>query len=159
MNTIYLSIGSNTDPEANLKHIIRLLLNRVKITAVSPVYQSADTNGGQSVYLNAALIIETKLDPAALKINQLNRIESQLLRESNGVFVTADIDIVLVNEQVMTYLGRSIPDPGVTEHAFIALPLADIAPRYVHPITGQTLTEIAAQFAEAPITRRDDLRL
>jgi 2-amino-4-hydroxy-6-hydroxymethyldihydropteridine diphosphokinase len=159
MNTIYLSIGSNTDPEVNLKHIVRLIRNRIKMTAVSPVYESADAHGGEMVYLNAALILETELDPEALKVGYLEVIEDRLFRESSGVFVTADIDIVLVNDEVMTYMGREIPDPGVLQHAFIALPLADIAPDYVHPVTGQTMREIAAAFDDAPIRRRDDLRL
>jgi len=159
MNTIYLSIGSNTEPEVNLKHMVRLLRNRLKVTAVSPVYESGDVSGGETVYLNAALVIQTDLDPEALKVGYLNVIEDRLERESSGVFVTADMDIVLVNDEVLTYLGRGIPDPGVTQHAFVALPLADLAPDYVHPVTGETLAQIAANFADAPITRRDDVVL
>lgn len=159
MNTIYLSIGSNTEPEVNLKHMVRLLRNRLKVTAVSPVYASGDAGGGETVYLNAALRLETTLDPEALKVGYLQVIEDRLDRESSGVFVTADMDIVLVNDAVLTYMGRQIPDPGVTQHAFVALPLADIAPDYVHPVTGETLAQIAAKFAGAPITRRDDVVL
>ncbi|MEO0564867.1 MAG: hypothetical protein AAF125_22360 [Chloroflexota bacterium] len=54
MNTYYLSIGSNTDPEVNLKHIVRLLRNRLKVTVVSPVYESPDTGGRDTVYLRRA---------------------------------------------------------------------------------------------------------
>lgn len=92
-------------------------------------------------------------------MGQLAVIEDRLDRESSGVFITADLDIVLVNDEVLTYAGREIPDPGVTKHAFIARPLADIAPDYVHPITGETLREVAARLADTPIRLREDIQL
>jgi 7,8-dihydro-6-hydroxymethylpterin-pyrophosphokinase len=54
---------------------------------------------------------------------------------------------------------RHIPDPEVLERPFVAIPLAEIAPDYVHPKTGQTLREIAATFEEAKtgMTLRPDL--
>lgn len=159
MNTIYLSLGSNTNPAHNLREMVRLLRDRATVTAVSPVYEAADANGGDMVYLNAAVVVQTPYDAEAFKEGVLTVIEDRLERESSGVFVTADLDIVLVNDEVMTYLGRPIPDPSVTQQAFVALPLADVAPHYVHPQTGQTLTQIAAQFASAALTRRDDVTL
>jgi 2-amino-4-hydroxy-6-hydroxymethyldihydropteridine diphosphokinase len=129
------------------------------VTAVSPVYASADASGGGLVYLNAAVCVQTPYDAEAFKEGVLTVIEDRLERESSGAFVTADMDIVLVNDAVMEYLGRDIPDPGITEHAYIALPLADIAPDYTHPVTGQTLATIAARFVDDPITRRDDVTL
>lgn len=159
MNTIYLSIGSNTDPEHNLREMVRLLRARAHVIAVSAVYESADADGSDRVYLNAAVIVETPYDPEAFKVGVLTVIEDRLERTSSGVFVTADMDIVLVNNEVLEYMGRQIPDVGVTKHPFVALPLADIAPDYVHPVTGQTLKAIAAGFADANITRRADVRL
>lgn len=159
MNTLYLSIGSNTNPERNLREMVRLLRERATVTAVSPVYESADATGGGLVYLNAAVIVHTPYDAEAFKEGVLTVIENRLERESSGAFVTADLDIVLVNDAVMEYLGRQIPDPGVTQHAYIALPLADIAPDITHPVTGATLATIAARFKDAPITRRDDITL
>lgn len=159
MNTIYLSIGSNTDPEANLKRIVQLLRDKLKVMAISPVYESADAKGGDQVYLNAAVSVQTSLDPEALKIGILEPLEDRLERESSGVFVTADVDIVLVNDETLTYLGREIPDAGVTRHAFVAVPLADIAPDYVHPVTGQTLREITGQVDAGTLRPRPDVNL
>ncbi|MEL6272550.1 MAG: 2-amino-4-hydroxy-6-hydroxymethyldihydropteridine diphosphokinase [Chloroflexota bacterium] len=159
MNTIYLSIGSNTDPETNLREMVRLLREKSAVLDVSPVYESADSSGGDMVYLNAAVLLQTPYDPEAFKEGVLVTIEDRLERESSGPFVTADLDIVLVNEDVLEYLGRQIPDPGILKHAFIARPLADIAPAYTHPVTGQTLREIADAIEDATITRRDDITL
>jgi len=48
----------------------------------------------------------------------------------------------------------------VLERPFVAIPLAEIAPDYIHPGTGETLAEIAARFdPEASGMRRRDLVL
>ena len=48
--------------------------------------------------------------------------------------------------------NRHIPDPEVLERPFVAIPLAEIAPDYRHPETGQTLRDIARGFH---ITEKD----
>ena len=74
---------------------------------------------------------------------------------------TIDIDIMLFNNDVLTAGHRHVPDPEVLERPFVAIPLAEIAPDYVHPETGQTLKEIARQFdpAKTGMRRRDDVVL
>jgi 7,8-dihydro-6-hydroxymethylpterin-pyrophosphokinase len=59
-------------------------------------------------------------------------------------------------------VGRHhIPDREVLERPFVAISLAEIAPEYVHPETGQTLQEIAQRFdpEAAGMRRRDDVVL
>lgn len=159
-NIIYLSIGSNTNAAHNLHEIVRKLRELVTVVSVSPVYVGTDTSGGDSVYYNAALCVETTLDPADLKQQVLKPVEDALGRTRDTSAVTADIDIVLVNEDVLTYNGREIPDPDVMTAAHVAVPLADIAPDYVHPVAGQTLADIATPLARTDaITRHDDLAL
>jgi 7,8-dihydro-6-hydroxymethylpterin-pyrophosphokinase len=40
--------------------------------------------------------------------------------------------------------GKQLPDPDVLRFPHIAIPLADIAGEWVHPQSGRTLAEIAA---------------
>ena len=47
------------------------------------------------------------------------------------------------NRQILTLGQRHIPDPEVLERPFVAIPLAEIAPNYKHPETGQSLRHIA----------------
>jgi 7,8-dihydro-6-hydroxymethylpterin-pyrophosphokinase len=74
---------------------------------------------------------------------------------------TIDIDIMLFNDDVLHVGRRRIPDPEVLERPFVAIPLAEIAPDYVHPETGRSLTEIASQFdpVDAGMIRREDVLL
>ena len=74
---------------------------------------------------------------------------------------TIDIDIVLFNHDILRVGQRPIPDPEVLKRSFVAIPLAEIAPDYVHPETGQTLQAIAKQFdsKEVGMRRREDIVL
>jgi 7,8-dihydro-6-hydroxymethylpterin-pyrophosphokinase len=69
-----------------------------------------------------------------------------------------DLDIVLYGEHVLGLViehsdGQTemiIPARDTLMHAYVALPLADLAPDFVHPLTGETLGQIAARFVADP---------
>jgi 2-amino-4-hydroxy-6-hydroxymethyldihydropteridine diphosphokinase len=68
---------------------------------------------------------------------------------------TIDLDIVLFNRQILNLAHSRIPDPDLFERPFMAVTLAEIAPDYRHPETGQTLQDIAAKF----VLNADEMRL
>lgn len=164
-NLAYLSLGSNIDPEQNLPQAVAQLARFGRITAVSSVWQTAPVGfSDQADFLNAAVILETGLSAKALREQAISQIENFLGRvrtENKNGPRTIDIDIMLFNQDILTLGRRRIPDPELLERAFVAIPLAEIAPDYVHPQANITLQEIAQQFdpaAEAMI-RRDDVDL
>ncbi|MCP4423217.1 MAG: hypothetical protein GY803_01865, partial [Chloroflexi bacterium] len=72
-----------------------------------------------------------------------------------------DIDIMLFNRDVFLMGWRRIPDPELLEQAHVAIPMAEIAPDYVHPVNNLTLREIAWQFNPAlgGFDKRSDVKL
>jgi GTP cyclohydrolase I len=72
---------------------------------------------------------------------------------------TIDLDVSLYNDEVLEFGQRRIPDPELVRFSHIARPLADLAPRYRHPQTGETLEEIARRLPEVGMVRRPDLEL
>jgi 2-amino-4-hydroxy-6-hydroxymethyldihydropteridine diphosphokinase len=164
-NLAYLSLGSNIEPERNLPAAVALLEQFGHVRAVSSVWQSAPVGfAAQADFLNAAVILETTLSAQRLRERAIAQIEESLKRvrmENKNAPRTIDIDIMLFNEEVLSLGQRHIPDAEVLERPFVAIPLAEIAPDYVHPETGQTLTQIADQFApeSAGMSRRDDVTL
>ena len=160
-----LSLGSNIDPEKNLPAAVRELGRYGRVRQVSTVWQSLPLgNPDQPDYLNAALWLETSLSARELKENAIAEIETGLGRvrgTDRNAPRTIDIDIMLFNHERLRLGQRSIPDPEVLERAFVAIPLAEIAPDYIHPETGETLTEIAARFdpTTSGMRRRPDLLL
>jgi len=160
-----LSLGSNIEPEKNLTAAVRELGRYGRVRRVSTVWQSPPLgNPDQSDYLNAALWLETSLSARELKENAIAEIETGLgrLRSTDpNAPRTIDIDIMLFNHERLRIGKRNIPDPEVLERAFVAIPLAEIAPDYIHPETGETLAEIAARFdpTASGMHRRPDLLL
>jgi 2-amino-4-hydroxy-6-hydroxymethyldihydropteridine diphosphokinase len=155
-----LSLGSNIEPERNLLAAVQELARFGRVVRVSSVWQSpAEGETGWPDFLNAALWLETPLSAAELKKTAIAAVEARLGRVRSldrNAPRTIDIDIMLFDQERLTLGRRRIPDPEVYERPFVAIPLAEIAPDYLHPETGETLASIAARFD--PVAARMRLR-
>lgn len=164
-NLAYLSLGSNIQPERHLPAAVARLAKFGRIRAVSAAWETPPLGFSQQPnFLNAAVLLETFLSARALRQEAIAEIEVELGRvrsENKNGPRTIDIDIMLFNRDILRVDQRRIPDPEVRERPFVAIPLAEIAPNYVHPETGQTLKEIASQFdpTSAGMARREDVLL
>jgi dihydroneopterin aldolase/2-amino-4-hydroxy-6-hydroxymethyldihydropteridine diphosphokinase len=162
-NRAFISLGSNIEPEQNLREAVARLSSRCRLLAVSRVYETAPVGKtDQPNFLNAAAELETELEAAQLKEQVLKQIEQELGRvrtQNRNAPRTIDLDISLFNDQVLRVGRRHIPDPEILERAYLAWPLADLAPDYRHPETGQTLLEIAQSLPASDVIRRVDLAL
>ncbi len=165
LNAAYLALGSNIHPVENLREAVRLLARHGTIRRVSRVWESPPADGAdQPHYLNAAVLLETPLSARALRLDAIAFVEAALgrVRVQGDKYAprTIDIDIVLFNRDLLTIDHRRVPDPEIAERPFLAQPLAELDPDYVHPELGITLTEIAARLnAVAALTLRDDVNL
>jgi 2-amino-4-hydroxy-6-hydroxymethyldihydropteridine diphosphokinase len=166
MPTAYLSLGSNLDKEHNLPAAVGLLAAHGRVLAVSSVYETAPIgNPDDPSFFNAAVALETALQPAELKQQVLARIEQQLgrLRSADpNAPRTIDVDISLFDDAILDLGKRHIPDPEIVRFPHIAVPLADLAPDFRHPETGETLAQIADRVTAAagqPLRRRGDISL
>jgi 2-amino-4-hydroxy-6-hydroxymethyldihydropteridine diphosphokinase len=168
---VFLTLGSNLDPKRHLPEAVALLKEQVSLVGVSRVYRSTPLGPAgealdQPPYLNAAVLIEVGDDvtPLALKTNVIRPIEAALGRVRGADQYAArpiDIDIALFGELVLDNPAHriTIPDPEILTRAHVALPLADLAPEALHPVTGETLRGIASRFADAPGISLDSFRL
>jgi 2-amino-4-hydroxy-6-hydroxymethyldihydropteridine diphosphokinase len=164
MNVAYISIGSNIDKEANIISCLIKLRTLCTVKDVSSVYETNPVGKkDQESFLNAALIIETPLSPEALKSTVLDTVEKALGRkrtEDKNAPRTIDLDLSLFNEWAFSLGKRKIPDPEILQYPHIAIPLAEIAPDYIHPVTGETLSRIAERLREGGgVRRRGDIDL
>ncbi|MBN1429077.1 MAG: 2-amino-4-hydroxy-6-hydroxymethyldihydropteridine diphosphokinase [Anaerolineae bacterium] len=164
---IFILLGSNIEPELNLREAVRLLAEKLPIKRVSRVYESTPidargkANPEQPNFLNAAVLIESDLTVLELKQSILLKIEHRLGRKRTADKYAPrpiDLDIVLYGDHALGLVieyadGQTemiIPDRDTLTHAFIALPLADLDPDFIHPLTGETLGQIAARFDGTP---------
>ncbi len=160
---VFVAMGSNIDPEGNLRRAVELLSKQTELVDVSPVYETAPVGKeDQANFLNAAVVLRTSHPAEVLKRKVLSEIEQTLGRvrtEDKNAPRTIDLDIALFNYDVLEIGGRHIPDPDIEAYTHLALPLADLAPYYVHPETGETLQEIADDLPRIGIKPRRDVNL
>jgi 2-amino-4-hydroxy-6-hydroxymethyldihydropteridine diphosphokinase len=156
-----LLLGSNVDKEHNLPAAVRLLRRLCRVLAVSPVYETAPVGlTEQPYFLNAAVLVETKLDAPALKQTILNRVEEELgRRRQSDKFASRiiDVDLVLFDDAILKLGQRRIPDPDLRRYLHVAVPVADLLPDYVHPETGENLATIAARLRAAAVAGGQDI--
>ena len=153
MKTVYLSLGSNLgDREANLREA----LNRLEPLRVSPIYETSPVDyQAQPFFLNLAAEIETDLMPLQL-LSKTQKIERELGRVRGipkGPRII-DIDILLFDSRVMRTKRLEIPHPRMHERRFVLVPLADLAPKLPHPVSGLTVEEMRDALPATDSVRR-----
>ncbi len=145
-HTVYLALGSNLgDRLTNLKQAIAALTPQMEVNAKSQVYETPPWGyEDQPKFLNQVVKVETYLDPQPL-LKHLKRLELALGRQEsfpNGPRLI-DIDILFYDDLVLNTPSLVIPHPRLHERAFVLLPLMDIDPDLVHPVSKKSVREMA----------------
>lgn len=166
LNRVFICLGSNIDAEANLPAAVHLLQRYGAVRAASTVYETLPVGySEQANFLNAAVLLETSLALEAVLDEVVPAIEQALhrVRDRANPFGprTIDLDVALFNEAVIQAGHRELPDPDIVKYAFVAIPLAELDPDYVHPLSGETLRSIASrlEIASGDMRPRHDVSL
>jgi len=142
----FISIGSNISPEKHLLLAAQRLHELGRLLRISNVYQNPPVGRPeQTDFLNVAALVETNLSPLQIRI-LLRRIEAALGRirsEDKYAPRTMDLDLCLLGNVIINTAEMTLPDPDLLTRGHLAIPLAELDPDFVHPITGESLQEIA----------------
>lgn len=157
MPTIYLSIGSNIDPNANLDLALRELQRRFGKLEKSSVYRSKAYGFDGDEFLNIVVALDSALTPIEVHA-QLEEIQRMAGRDQEACRYssrTLDIDLLLYGNLVVDEPPIRLPRPDVLRFSFVLGPLAEIAPELRHPETHQNYRDHWDQFDSAshPIVR------
>ena len=144
----YIALGSNIgDREANIKKAVDLLKEKTKIVKTSALYETKPMYiEEQGWFLNSTAKIDTQLTLREL-LFFLKNIEQKLGRkpvERNGPRII-DLDILFYGTQVVNEKDLQIPHPKMDERAFVLVPLAEIAPSLIHPISKKTIVQLLSE--------------
>jgi 2-amino-4-hydroxy-6-hydroxymethyldihydropteridine diphosphokinase len=120
----------------------------IAVVARSPLYESAAVGLRLSgPFINAAILVETDLDPHRLLAVCLG-LEAAAGRERGADTDDRqlDIDIILYGTAVVQSADLVIPHPRFRERSFVLKPLCDIGSDLVIPPGGITVGELADRF-------------
>jgi 2-amino-4-hydroxy-6-hydroxymethyldihydropteridine diphosphokinase len=144
---IYIALGSNIgDRLENLKQAVASLSPQMDVKAKSHIYETLPWGyEDQPKFLNQVLKAQTYLEPEPL-LKHIKRLEVALGRQvsfRNGPRLI-DIDILFYDDLVLNTPILTLPHPRLHERGFVLLPLMDIAPDLVHPVTKKSVREMLA---------------
>ncbi|MGK9143001.1 2-amino-4-hydroxy-6-hydroxymethyldihydropteridine diphosphokinase [Xanthomonas euvesicatoria] len=144
MTTVLLSLGSNVQPTHYLRLAVAALRARFGQIVVSPAYRTPAVGFEGPDFVNNAVVLQTDLELDALD-HWLHALEDAHGRDRSGPRFsdrTLDLDVVFFGDRIVEGPGHlRIPRPEL-KHAFVLKPLADIAPDFVDPLSGQTLAAL-----------------
>ena len=148
MNTAYLSLGSNLGNRFEmLQDAVRMLREQenIEVTAVSSVYET-DPVGytDQASFLNIVVEIKSHL-PADRILFVCLETEQTLgrIREFRWGPRCIDLDILLYNDENIVSEKLTVPHPRMHERGFVLVPLMELLPKGIHPVTGVSFREYA----------------
>jgi 2-amino-4-hydroxy-6-hydroxymethyldihydropteridine diphosphokinase len=161
MEEVLLSLGSNMgDRAAILRKAVVMIGERAgEVTAVSGIYEtepwgfSADTT-----FYNMAAAVNTRLEPLEF-LGVILSIESTLGRVRNPEADSytsrpIDIDILFFGDRIVDTSGLIIPHPRLHERRFVLVPLNEIAPEKIHPLSGKKVLKLLEECGDLSNVQR-----
>ena len=143
MAVLYVSLGSNIDPENNLRLGLGELRDRFGELETSAVYRSKAVGFEGEDFLNLVAGFESDASPLAI-CEAIELIHNLVGRDPNsGKWESRplDIDLLLYNDLVIDEQPVRVPRKDLLEYSFVLRPMAELAPGLVHPVTGHTMLE------------------
>jgi 2-amino-4-hydroxy-6-hydroxymethyldihydropteridine diphosphokinase len=150
-DAILIGLGANLvsrfgEPVQTLRAALAQLdRSGVRVVKCSRFWRSAPVPySDQPWFVNAVAKVETNLTPRDL-LATLHVIEAEFGRVRSEVNAprVIDLDLLCVGQMIQSDDDPPIlPHPRLAERAFVLLPLAEVAPLWVHPVSHLDLAQL-----------------
>ena len=135
MPEVFIGAGSNADPERRLRLALSELERRFGALRCSSVYRGPAVGEPAADYLNLVVTLQSDLGVDSLRA-ELRAIEALAGRvRADPAVCELDLDVLLYGGRVDA--ERRLPRPGLFRLPFVLVPLVELAPDLVHPVTGE----------------------
>ena len=146
MSEVFILLGGNEgDKHKIFSETIKLIGETIgTVKLLSSVYETETWGFVSDLFWNQALIVKTSLLPedvlkCALEIeNKMGRIRLSANYEARPI----DIDLMFYDDLVIDTPSLTIPHSLMAQRRFILVPLSEIAPDRIHPVTKMTINEM-----------------
>ena len=145
---IYFSLGSNIgDKEKHICDAQSLIHSRIgEIVTESSLYiTEAWGFNSDEMFLNKVVAVESELDAFAV-LDTVQEIEILLGRTTKTANQyqsrIIDIDILFYDNKIIETQQLIIPHQHIQNRLFVLLPLAEIAPDFIHPKLQKTISDL-----------------
>jgi 2-amino-4-hydroxy-6-hydroxymethyldihydropteridine diphosphokinase len=155
----FVGLGSNLgEREAMIRLALDDLARLPETTLVraSSLYDTEPVGEvDQPNFLNAVAQLDTALTARQLLWNLL-LIEKRLgrVRTQRWGPRTIDLDLLLYGQQVIEESDLRVPHPEMIRRSFVLVPLVELDPLLIHPVTGETLVGHLSRLGVRPPVKR-----
>ena len=144
-----IAIGGNIgDSYGILTAAIEILATTpgIKLEAKSSWYRTKAVGPPQPDYLNGCAIFQVAMSPDLL-LETLLATEERFgrVRQERWGARSLDLDLLLYDDLIMDTPHLQIPHPRMRSRAFVLIPLAEIAPDWVEPISGRVIKDLVQE--------------
>ena len=150
---VIVALGGNLALEGQaVQAVLELAAGRLAGAGLKPVRRSgwwrsaAWPDPKEPEYLNGVAIVQTVLEPRQV-LEALMRIETAFGRRRSlpNAPRTLDLDLIAYGRRILEEPDLVLPHPRAADRLFVMGPLAEIAPDWRHPVTGETVAALAAK--------------
>lgn len=107
----------------------------------------------QPDYVNGVIVVKTDLSPAEL-LKKMHEIEAEFGRHRSvpNAARVLDLDLIAYDDIVANgEIPPILPHPRMSERAFVLLPLLDVAPGWIHPVSGHSAAALVAALSDQQV--------
>jgi len=136
--------------------LISLEAQGIVVAARSAWYRTAPVpRSNQPWFVNAVASLSTDLAaPDLLAVLQAVERQFGRVRSAQNAARMLDLDLLDHRGQVTETASLVLPHPRLHQRRFVLVPLAEIAPRWRHPLSGLTAEQLLSQLGEQQLIER-----
>ncbi len=144
MSRVYLSLGSNIEPQQHLIACLDALQERFGTLTLSPVYESAAMGFDGDNFLNLVVGLNTDVPVGELQkcLHQIEADNGRVRGKKSFASRTLDIDILTYDHLSGDVDGVYLPRAEILRYAFVLKPLVDLIADEVHPAYGKSYVQL-----------------